>query len=220
VTTASRACLWVLWAVSASFVVVAQPIQGPYYASGDYDFVHCPPPCACAPSTDDGWFMGVFDMKFSHTDPKFDYFLVQNVGFNAFNSPKGTQAGVVGVGTYRVEKTWGRVHQMTLQVSENSGPVYTFDSGLVPNEWVQPGDFEIELVSDVIDCERREIFVWAQPSIGCYWDCERDGDGDIDDFICFQTMFALGDPYADCDGNSMLTVDDFICFQTYYAVGC
>ncbi len=55
---------------------------------------------------------------------------------------------------------------------------------------------------------------------GCYPDCDGDSALTIDDFICFQTFFALGDPYADCDGDSALTIDDFICFQTFFAIGC
>ncbi len=54
----------------------------------------------------------------------------------------------------------------------------------------------------------------------CYPDCEGDGDLDIDDFICFQTFFALGDKYADCEGDGDLDIDDFICFQTFFAIGC
>ncbi len=54
----------------------------------------------------------------------------------------------------------------------------------------------------------------------CYPDCDGDLALTIDDFICFQTFFALGDPYADCDGDLALTIDDFICFQTFFAIGC
>ncbi len=54
----------------------------------------------------------------------------------------------------------------------------------------------------------------------CYPDCDASGDLSIDDFICFQTFFAIGDPYADCDGSGDLGIDDFICFQTFYALGC
>jgi hypothetical protein len=54
----------------------------------------------------------------------------------------------------------------------------------------------------------------------CYPDCDGSGALDIDDFICFQTFFALGDPYADCDGDGLQNIDDFICFQTLYAFGC
>jgi hypothetical protein len=44
----------------------------------------------------------------------------------------------------------------------------------------------------------------------------------IDDFVCFQTNFALADPAADCDGSGSLDINDFICFQTAfaYASGC
>ncbi len=54
----------------------------------------------------------------------------------------------------------------------------------------------------------------------CAADCDASGDLTIDDFICFQTLFALGDPAADCDASGDLTIDDFICFQTLFAIGC
>jgi glucose/arabinose dehydrogenase len=54
----------------------------------------------------------------------------------------------------------------------------------------------------------------------CYADCDADGSLTIDDFICFQTIFAIGDPAADCDEDGVLTIDDFICFQTVFALGC
>jgi hypothetical protein len=54
----------------------------------------------------------------------------------------------------------------------------------------------------------------------CYPDCDGSGTLDIDDFICFQTFFAIGDPYADCDASGTLNIDDFICFQTFFAIGC
>ncbi len=58
------------------------------------------------------------------------------------------------------------------------------------------------------------------PPPTCYADCDGTGDLSIDDFNCFQTFFALGDPYVDCDGDSALSIDDFICFQTFFAIGC
>jgi hypothetical protein len=54
----------------------------------------------------------------------------------------------------------------------------------------------------------------------CPADCDRSDMLDIDDFICFQTFFALGDPQADCDGDGVLLIDDFICFQTAFVLGC
>jgi len=58
------------------------------------------------------------------------------------------------------------------------------------------------------------------PASLCYPDCDASGSLNIDDFICFQTFFALGDPAADCDANGTLNIDDFICFQTFFALGC
>jgi hypothetical protein len=52
-----------------------------------------------------------------------------------------------------------------------------------------------------------------------YSDADSSGTLDIDDFIVFQTLFALGDPAADYDANCQLNIDDFIAFQTYFALG-
>ncbi len=40
----------------------------------------------------------------------------------------------------------------------------------------------------------------------------------IDDYIGFQTAFALGDPRADLDGSGSLNVNDFTAFQTAFAL--
>lgn len=191
-----------------------------YYANGGYEFVHCPPPCTCPNATDDGWFMGNFELLFSHSDAKFDYYLMQACAFTAVNSVNNTNVPVTGSGEYQIEKTWGRVHKMTLWISEDGGPVFTMQSGLVPNEWGGLGTIEIPLTSDTVECEAREVTLWATYTASCYPDCDHDGAGTVDDFICFQTQFALGNPYADCDGDLALTIDDFICFQTFFCCGC
>jgi probable HAF family extracellular repeat protein len=54
----------------------------------------------------------------------------------------------------------------------------------------------------------------------CAADCNANGLLDIDDFICFQTLFVLNEPQADCDGNVAINIDDFECFQTLFALGC
>jgi twitching motility protein PilT len=54
----------------------------------------------------------------------------------------------------------------------------------------------------------------------CFADCDQSGSLDINDFVCFQTLFATGDPAADCDGSETLNIDDFICFQTSFVLGC
>ena len=62
---------------------------------------------------------------------------------------------------------------------------------------------------------------WADalPST-CYPDCNGDGQINLSDFGCFQTKFALGDPYADCNGDGVRNLSDFGCFQTKFALGC
>jgi hypothetical protein len=60
----------------------------------------------------------------------------------------------------------------------------------------------------------------------CYANCDASTVSpilNVNDFICFQTKFAAGDPAANCDGSTApptLNVNDFICFQTAYAAGC
>ncbi len=69
--------------------------------------------------------------------------------------------------------------------------------------------------------KRYEALLWTRPlATTCYSDCDESGQLTIDDFICFQTLYAIGDPKSDCDASGQLDIDDFICFQTAYAIGC
>jgi len=61
---------------------------------------------------------------------------------------------------------------------------------------------------------------WGCPDEPCEADCDASGVLSIDDFICFQTFFVLGDAKADCDASGTLTIDDFVCFQTAFVLGC
>ncbi len=72
------------------------------------------------------------------------------------------------------------------------------------------------VLNDCITLLRNEA---CEPA-PCIADCDGTGTLDIDDFICYQTFFALGDSAADCDGDGILALDDFICFQTFFAIGC
>ncbi|MCC6660281.1 MAG: hypothetical protein IT437_05290 [Phycisphaerales bacterium] len=54
----------------------------------------------------------------------------------------------------------------------------------------------------------------------CYPDCNGDGALNLSDFGCYQTRFALGEPYADCNGDGVRNLADFGCFQTKFALGC
>jgi len=55
---------------------------------------------------------------------------------------------------------------------------------------------------------------------GCPADCDGDGSLSLFDFLCFQNLFAAGDPRADCDGDGSLSLFDFLCFQNAFAAGC
>jgi uncharacterized membrane protein len=58
------------------------------------------------------------------------------------------------------------------------------------------------------------------PWVTCAADCNGDGLLNLTDFGCFQTRFALGDPYADCNTDGVTNLADFGCFQTQFAFGC
>lgn len=62
---------------------------------------------------------------------------------------------------------------------------------------------------------KLELTVLVRP----FSDMDSSGALNIDDFITFQTFFALGDPAADLDANCALNIDDFITFQTLFALG-
>jgi Family of unknown function (DUF1028)/FG-GAP-like repeat len=70
----------------------------------------------------------------------------------------------------------------------------------------------------------RPVVLMPSPEIlvgsACKADCDASGTVDINDFVCFQTFFSLGDPQADCDGSGTLNIDDFVCFQTAFSLGC
>lgn len=57
-----------------------------------------------------------------------------------------------------------------------------------------------------------------QPS--CVADCDGSGDLSIFDFLCYQNLFAAGDPAADLDGDGLLTIFDFLAFQNAFDLGC
>jgi len=60
----------------------------------------------------------------------------------------------------------------------------------------------------------------------CYANCDQSTTPptlNINDFVCFQALFAAGDTNANCDGSTtppILNVNDFVCFQAAFAAGC
>lgn len=82
-----------------------------------------------------------------------------------------------------------------------------------PTELAQ---LEATTLSQVI--KRNTTIGYIQPNAFDAWpDVDRDYALTIDDFITFQTLFALQDPLADFDKNGVLNIDDFIQFQTTWA---
>jgi hypothetical protein len=67
---------------------------------------------------------------------------------------------------------------------------------------------------------RNEALMWSRPLDTCYADCDGNTVLDVFDFLCFQDLFATGNPEADCDGNTVLDVFDFLCFQDAFVAGC
>jgi hypothetical protein len=98
------------------------------------------------------------------------------------------------------------------------------------NNWVGPGLFQEYSYSYDLGASwgtfgninpfhmRVEVSPILPPA--CYPDCDGSLGLDVNDFICFQTFYAIGDLYADCDASGGLDIDDFICYQTLFALGC
>jgi hypothetical protein len=60
----------------------------------------------------------------------------------------------------------------------------------------------------------------------CYANCDGSTTApilNVNDFVCFQSLFAAGNTSANCDGSTpppVLNVNDFVCFQAAFAAGC
>jgi hypothetical protein len=68
---------------------------------------------------------------------------------------------------------------------------------------------------------RNEALMWTRPLVvGCYVGCDGSGELDVFDFLCFQNLFASGDPVADCDESGVVDYFDFLCFQNAFAARC
>ena len=71
------------------------------------------------------------------------------------------------------------------------------------------------------------IAQWRTCIPSCYVDCDQStgiGVLDVFDFLCFQSSFVAGEPYAcDCDtttGALVCDLLDFLCFQDAFVGGC
>jgi hypothetical protein len=74
-----------------------------------------------------------------------------------------------------------------------------------------------------IDRDEDGVFDRDQADLACYANCDGSHNPpilNVNDYVCYQSLFASGSPSADCDGNSLLNVNDFVCFQQRFAAGC
>jgi Metallo-peptidase family M12B Reprolysin-like len=118
--------------------------------------------------------------------------------------------------------------QVQIELTTNQGTTWTdlgtfANSGsaavTVPNINTTTARIRVKAVGNIYFDVSNVNFTITQTA-SCDPDCDSNGSLTIDDFICFQTLFALGDPAADCDTSGSLSIDDFICFQTLFALGC
>ena len=64
------------------------------------------------------------------------------------------------------------------------------------------------------------------PTAPCYANCDGSTLApllNVNDFICFNNLYATGSSLANCDGSTLtpiLNVNDFTCFLNKFAAGC
>ncbi|MFN0131877.1 MAG: GC-type dockerin domain-anchored protein [Phycisphaerales bacterium] len=64
------------------------------------------------------------------------------------------------------------------------------------------------------------------PLPSCYQNCDASTTPpvlNVNDFVCFNNLFASGDSRANCDASTkppVLNINDFLCFTNLYASGC
>jgi hypothetical protein len=83
----------------------------------------------------------------------------------------------------------------------------------------------IDLFSDDSVGVKYDDFSIHQAS-SCYANCDGSTTVpflNVNDFVCFQGLFAAGNSAANCDGSTsppVLNISDFVCFQGLFAAGC
>ena len=155
------------------------------------------------PHEDTGLVNNSFGTLFLETATPEDLVLPAGHYFLAFRVVQELPEGQKGIGSLTTRWTNG--------TSRGWWNFDVFSDGAVAGPWVPMEQFNLE---------DNEWAFQLEGVAACYADCEADGDLDIDDFVCFQTLFAFGDTYADCEADGDLDIDDFICLQTAFAIGC
>jgi hypothetical protein len=85
----------------------------------------------------------------------------------------------------------------------------------------------VDLYDDGIDqFYYDDASVSAVSTSTCYANCDGSTTVpflNVNDFVCFQGLFAAGNSAANCDGSTLppiLNISDFVCFQGLFAAGC
>jgi photosystem II stability/assembly factor-like uncharacterized protein len=137
------------------------------------------------------------------------------------NLPSGVRANALAVDWELINPTLFVGSGAGAYFSTDGGATWTKNGAELPN--VNVADLYIDPVKRTITAGTYGRGAWRAnlPTVDvCTQDCDSSGTLDINDFICFQTLFAISDPKADCDANGLFNIDDFICFQTLFALGC
>ena len=115
--------------------------------------------------------------------------------------------------------------QITVKLSDGSQEVFNTNSstefrGFTSTIPITSITFDADDTAEVAWATMDNLYLGEAGAGPCYPDCDGTGALTIDDFICFQTRFVIGDLFADCDLSGSLAIDDFICFQTFFVLGC
>jgi hypothetical protein len=99
--------------------------------------------------------------------------------------------------------------------------------------WIRNGDLDpdwLRIGTDIVGGATpptfNMTFTLTGTPVTCYANCDESTTLptlNVNDFVCFQYAFVIGDAYANCDGSTqqpVLNVNDFICFTQRFAAGC
>ncbi|MFN0132967.1 MAG: GC-type dockerin domain-anchored protein, partial [Phycisphaerales bacterium] len=141
--------------------------------------------------------------------------LVFNFDVDAVTFVYGGNAGEI---TVEARNAAGTVVDSFFQADTNTapaGPQTLAAPGIRRIRWTDPtGNFA------ALD----NIKIHATNS--CYANCDNSNVApvlNVNDFVCFNNLFAAGNPRANCDGSTtppVLNVNDFVCFNNRFAAGC
>jgi hypothetical protein len=185
----------------------------------------CLPPCLCPYREFTGDLIAEFTLTLTERNPLFNVYSV--TGFAGSAVLNGQPVRLTGYGSYRRGGEVAIQQQLVLDLLVD-GAAQHFDSGLVAGDPLHPfPEVHITAETEVFACRQQvlEVFAAPDPTV-CYADCDPSSPPprlNVNDFVCFITRFAAGDPWANCDGSTqppVLNVNDFVCFQASFAAGC